>query len=85
MPAARIGRGFNFIALNSETYAVKSIETFDTYIDGRYPSIRFDEIVRGTWCRWKFPLDTFLIRALRMTLGHGDIVIMTSFDEMSHG
>ena len=85
MKASRIGRGFNLIALNSETYELKLTETFDTYIDGRNAEGRPDGIVQGTRCRLTFLSDTFLIRALRMTLGNGDIVILTSFDEMSHG
>ncbi|CAF1025896.1 unnamed protein product [Adineta ricciae] len=59
---SKVGRGLNIVVINSTTFDVKLIETFDTYLE-----------------------ETFFLRALRLNLTDGDIVIMASFDEMTSG
>ena len=76
---SKLGRGINFVALDNKTYAVKLIETFDTYIEGKQ-KIR-EEIKRLLITI----LETFFLRTLKLNLNDGDIAILASFDEVTYG
>lgn len=78
---AKIGRGVNLVALDSKTYDVKLTETFDTYLEGlsnRISNDRYDALRCVN-------LETFFLRTLKLNLNDGDIVILSSFDEMTYG
>lgn len=77
---SKIGRGINLVAFDTTTFDVKLTETFDTYIEGKLKK-------RLHWkpSLYIVLLETFFLRALKLSLNDGDIIVLASFDEITYG
>ena len=78
---SKIGRGVNLVAFDGKTFEMKLTETFDTYLEGKFTSVFFSINPLSMI----ISLETFFLRALKMSLNDGDVIVLASFDEMTYG
>ena len=78
---SKIGRGLNVVIVDGQTFGLKSIETFDTYVEGKRTKLMYRSCFNEVNCVF---IESFLIRTLRWNMKDGDIILMASYDEISY-